>query len=256
MAETDRFPIVRITKRGRSPIKDIVVTEFPLTIILNNQELATLLCSPKDLNYLAIGFLFSAGLIKNKDEISKILVDEEQGVVRIETKKVKELADKVFFKPLIASSGGRYSSVGVPPLAKIESQITIVPNEVFTLVNKFQQHSQVYQATHGVHSAALCNTREVLVFSDDIGRHNAIDKVFGKCILKDIPTDDRIIIISGRISSEMFLKVAKKKIPILISIAVPTSLGVKLAAESGATLIGSVREERMKVYTGEWRVVA
>jgi FdhD protein len=94
----------------------------------------------------------------------------------------------------------------------------------------------------------------ILVFADDVGRHNAIDRIFGECILKDIPTDDRIVVTTGRVPSEQLLKVARRKIPIMISLTVATDLGVKLAADYGITLIGSVRDNGMNVYTNRWRV--
>jgi len=257
--EIERFPILRFTEQGGSETEDIVTKETSLTIILNDRELVTLLCSPTDLEYLAIGFLFSEGLLNSKDEIKKIIADDQKGVVRVETEKNKEFTGELLFKPLIASSGGRgasfYSASDIQDKAKVESQIAIAPDEVFALVNEFQHRSRVFKATGGVHSAALCDTGGILVFSEDIGRHNAIDKVFGECILTDIPTDDCMIITSGRVSSDILLKVAKRKIPILISKSAPTDLGVRLADDLGITLIGFVRGKRMNVYTNRWRVV-
>jgi len=254
----EKFPIVRVTEQGMSQGEDITTIEFALTIILNNQELVTLLCSPADLKYLAIGFLVSEGLLKSKDEIKKIVVDDQRGVVRVETEEDKGLASQLLFKRLITSGCGRgasfYSTADVKNQAKVESQITISAPQVFALVNQFQHRSQVYKATGGVHSAALCDTKSILLFSEDIGRHNAIDKIFGECILTDLPTQDRIMITSGRISSEILLKVAKRNIPILISKSAPTNLGVKLAADLGITLIGFARGKRMNVYTDSWRV--
>ncbi len=256
----ERFPVQRVTKEGKKDTEEIVVKELPLTIILNNQELVTLLCSPTDLRYLAIGFLSSEGLIRNKGEIKRITVDDRRGVVWVETEGYKGLASGPLLKPLIASGGGRgaysYSAADAQGQAKIQSQIGISAHEVFNLVNEFQHRSQVYQATGGIHSAALCNTKGILTFNEDIGRHNAIDKVFGECILNDIPPDDCIIITSGRVSSEILLKVAKRKIPIIISISAPTNLGVRLADDLGITLIGFVRGKRMNVYTNGWRVAA
>jgi FdhD protein len=121
-------------------------------------------------------------------------------------------------------------------------------------VREFQHRSQVYRTTGGVHSAALCDTGSILLFNEDIGRHNAIDKIFGECILRDISVDDRIIITSGRVSSEILLKVIKRNIPILISKSAPTDLGVRLANDLGVTLVGFVRGERMNVYSNGWRV--
>jgi FdhD protein len=255
--EIERFPLLRITEQGRSQSEDTVVREFPLTIILNNQELVTLLCSPKDLEYLAVGFLASEGLLKSKDEIKKITVNDQIGAVRVEIK--KEFTSELSFKRLITSGCGRgtslYSVADTQKQLKVESQITISALKVFTMVKEFQQRSQIFRTTGGVHSAALCNTEGILVFSEDIGRHNAIDKIFGECILRDIPTDDYIIITSGRISSEILLKIAKRNVPILISKAAPTNLGISLANDLGITLVGFVRGKRMNVYANEWRIV-
>ena len=257
MNNVEMFPIQRVTREGKQDSEDVVTIELPLTIIVNNKELTTLLCSPTDLKYLAIGFLASEGLIKGKAEIKKIIVDEKRGVARVEAVEDKEFAPDVF-KRLITSGCGRgvsfHSAADVQEQSKVESQTTISNVEVFTLVREFQHRSQVFKTTGGVHSAALCDTKNILVFNEDIGRHNAIDKIFGECMLTDIPTDDRIIITSGRVSSEILLKVAKRNIPILVSKSAPTNLGVRLANGLGITLIGFVRGERMNVYASGWRV--
>jgi len=117
-----------------------------------------------------------------------------------------------------------------------------------------QRESELYRATGGVHSAALCDNRALLIFSEDIGRHNAIDKIFGKCLIEGIQTDNRVIITSGRISSEILLKIAKRNIPIIVSRSAPTSLAVKLANKLGITLIGFARGKRINIYTNDWRV--
>jgi len=254
----ETFPIQRVTEEGKKATEDLVIKELPLTIILNNRELVTLLCSPTDLKYLAIGFLFSEGLLSSKDEIEKITVDDRRGVVRVETEEAKESASEFLFKRLITSGCGRgasfYNAADVQGQVKVESQIGISALEVFALVKEFQYRSQIYRTTGGVHSAALCDNKGILIFSEDIGRHNAIDKIFGQCVLKDIPTDDRIIITSGRISSEILLKVAKRNIPVLISKSAPTNLGVRLANDLGITLVGFARGKRMNVYAHDWRI--
>ncbi|GAI36951.1 unnamed protein product [marine sediment metagenome] len=202
----------------------------------------------------------SEGLLNSRDEIKDIMIDDRRGVVRVETKGGKGSDIEISPKRLITSGGGRgtspYSIGDVKNQAKIESQIQISSSEVFTLVKEFQSRSQIYKATGGVHGAALCDAKSILVFSEDIGRHNAIDKVFGECIWEDIPSVDRIIITSGRISSEILLKVAKRNIPVLISKSAPTNLGVRLANNLGVTLIGFVRGERMNIYSNGWRITA
>ncbi len=256
--EIEKITILRLTEESRSSIEDVVAREFPLTIILNNQELVTLLCSPTDLRYLAIGFLFSEGLLSGKDEIKKVAIDEQRGIVRVETKGDNALASELVFKRFITSGCGRgasfYSAADVQNQAKVESRIQISAHEVLSLVGDFQHRYEVYRATGGVHSAALCDTKSIVVFNEDIGRHNAIDKIFGECTLKDIPTDERVVITSGRISSEILLKVAKRNIPIIISKSAPTDLGVKLADDLGITLLGFVRGKRINAYTNDWRI--
>jgi len=254
----DKVPILRVIKESQKQVEDTVVTEFHLTIVLNNRELVTLLCSPAKLDFLTIGFLYSEGLINSKDVIKDIVLDPERGIINVTTKEPIKSPEDILSRRIIASSGGKGSSSlsAVHPRSRIDSQIHISPPEVLNLIQEFVHHSELFAATGGVHSAALCDTKAILVFSEDIGRHNAIDKIFGECIVKDIPTHNRLLITSGRVSSEILLKVAKRNIPILISKSAPTNLGVKLANDSGITLIGFVREKRMNVYTHTWRLVS
>jgi FdhD protein len=254
---SEKFPALRFTKEGKSHIEKAIAQEFMLTIFMNGQELVTLMCSPKDLKYLAVGFLISEGLLTNIDEIKKIELDEWQGIVRVETNKTIDPDSRFFAKRLITSGCGGgatfYSDADIT-VNKVESRMKISTDEVFNLVQEFQRRSELYLTTHGVHSAALCDRQLMLVFHEDIGRHNAIDKIFGNCLLEKINTDNRAIISSGRISSEIMHKVAKRDIPIVISISEPTTLGVKIADNYGITLIASVRGNKFDVYTNEWRL--
>lgn len=257
-SQTEKLPVLKLTETGRSSIEDMVAREFPLTIVLNNRELVTLLCSPANLKYLAVGFLSSEGLIKSKDEIKKVIVDDQRGVARVETESDQQLATAGLFKRFITSGCGKgasfYNAADARDQVKVESQIEISAPEVLTLAHEFQHRSQIYRATGGVHSTALCDTMNIIVFGEDIARHNALDKVFGECMLNGIATDDRIIITSGRVSSEILLKIARRKVPIIVSKSAPTSLAVRLAADLGVTLVGFVRGRRMNVYTHPERI--
>ena len=256
--ETKRINALLITEKGKRKVEEVVTREFSLTIVLNHREIVTLLCTPKDLKWLAAGYLVSEGLIQDKAHINKITLSKSKGVVHVETKGQSITDAELPTRKLIASSGGKgltkARSADAWPQTKITSQMKIAPSDIFNMVKDFQERSDVFKATGGVHSAALCDTNSILLFTEDIGRHNAIDKIFGGCLLEDIPLDERGIITSGRVSSEILLKVAKRNIPILISKSAPTDVAVKLAESWGITLIGFVRGTKMNVYAGSWRV--
>ena len=256
---TRKLPVLRVNKQEANEFEDTVVKEHSVTIMMNDQEVVTLLCSPTNLEYLAVGFLLSEGLLESHDDIVRTSVtgDDRKSTVRVEVKEPSEVSKYTSSQRLIASSGGRGASFGNALLddqPKIESRIEISASEVLTLVEDFHRRSPVFEATGGVHSAALCRSNRILVFSDDIGRHNAVDKVFGECLLKDISTADRIIVTSGRVSSEILFKVARRRVPVIISVAAPTDVAVRLAEDLGITLVGFVRGSRMNIYTHDWRV--
>jgi len=256
--ETEIVSVLRIRDREQTEMEDVVVREFPLTIILNNQELVTLLCSPTNLKYLALGFLASEGLIRSREEVKSILLDDRRGVVRVQTDGSPDIAGDLIFKRFITSGCGKgaafYSVADAADAAMVESETRISASQVFAMMREFQDRSEVFRNTGGVHSAAMTDGERILIFSDDIGRHNAIDKIFGECLWENTPTEDRVIVTSGRISSEILFKVAKRGIPIIISRSAPTDLAVRTALDLGITLIGFVRGQRMNVYANNWRV--
>ena len=198
MEHTEKLDIKRYDSSGTEDIEDIVIKEAPITIILNNQELVTLLCSPLDLKYLAVGYLFSEGLLADKRDIEKVSVDEAKGIVRVETIEEVKPEGEIAFKRLITSGCGRgaslYSLADAKDLAKVQSDMTISADAIFRLVKEFQNQSAIFKETGGVHSAALCDKESILIFKEDIGRHNAIDKIIGQCMLSDIPMEGRIIL--------------------------------------------------------------
>lgn len=258
--QAKRFRALRLTPDGDSVLEESVAREFPLTIMLDNQELVTLLCSPFDLKYLAAGFLLSEGVIDGDDELSRITIDEQRGIARVETREGKELAPEALFKRLITSGCGRgasfLSAADVRSLAGVDSPEVVSAAETFALVREFQRSSGLYLATHGVHSAALCDGTKIVAFAEDLGRHNAIDKVFGRCLLEGVPMEGRVLLTSGRVSSEILLKVARRNVPVVVSVSAPTDVAIELANDLGVTLVGSVRGGKMDVFTHEWRIVA
>ncbi len=241
-----KVPIIRVAKGEINKTEDVVAKESSLTIILDDQEIATLRCSPAKQEYLALGFLLSQNLINSKEEIIEVIVDEEAKVARVQTR------GNIF-------SAGDRGNVLNASLAerdpKVKSNIHIRPDEIFALVEQFHGHCQTYRETGGTHCSALCDACNIVVSSEDIGRHNTIDKVFGECFARDIPTADLIVLTSGRASSEMLRKIAQRDVPVVASISAPTESGIKLADERGITLLGFVREKRINVYTNNWRLL-
>ena len=254
---TERMAVTRLTPRGGSDVVTEVAREFMATVFLNGKELATLVCSPRELDFLTYGFLVSEGVIGDMEEIRDIVIDETRGVINIETGAEVTARARNFSPRLITSGCGgnaTFYHTDDAALPRVESQLTVAPKQLFQLVKDFQRRSETYLATHGVHSAALCDSEDFLAFCEDIGRHNAIDKLFGKCLAQGISTADRLVLTSGRVSLEILHKVVRRGIPVLVSVASPISLGIKLAEALGVTLVGSARGGKLIVYTHAWRV--
>jgi FdhD protein len=253
----ETFTIIKIRQDGRETIEDIVTPEVPFTLKVNTEELVTLLCSPSDLEDLARGFLFTSGLIKKGPDIKEILVNKQHWLAHIEI--VDTIGKELTFKRLYTSGCGKgtlfYNAVDIMYRSKIISDFKIKSNVILALMADFQKKSESYLKTGGVHSAALANKDNILVFREDIGRHNAIDKVIGNALIKKLSFENLILMTSGRISSEVLLKVRKCCIPVVISRSAPTNQAVRHARQMDITLIGFARGTRMNVYSAEERVI-
>jgi len=252
-------PVVKFSGGMGSESTDLVVTESPLTIYLNGDEVVTLLCTPEKLDCLAVGFLESEGLLTSRDEVTKLVVEEAKGRVWVELSSGRKVAKDMIGRRLIPSGCGRgalfYNIVDAASRPKVSSGVTIKVDAVSRLIREFQQRSYLYRTTGGAHSAAICDGEQIVIFCDDIARHNAVDKVFGQCLLSGVAAADRVLLTSGRISSEILLKAAKRGVPLVVSKSAPTSLSLRLAEEVGVTVVGFVRGSRLSVFANAWRVV-
>lgn len=256
---TKELEIIRF-KDGRSTAeKDHVVEEYPLTIFFNDQELVTLLCSPRELKYLALGFLRSEGLLSSLEDIETTSLDEERGIVYVNTRDKKNLAEKLYGKRTITSGCGKgtvfFHALDSLQSKPVTSKMKVHGDSLFGLMRSLQEMSVLFKTTGGVHSVALADEEQILVFSEDIGRHNALDKVVGKCLLEEIPLQEKILLSSGRLSAEIVLKGAKMGLPFIVSRSAPTTLAVELAAQVGITMVGFLRGGRFNIYTGAERIV-
>lgn len=259
MEELEEVRILKVNKGETEELVDTVIVEFPLTITLNGDEIVTLLCTPNKMDYLALGFLQSEGLISGKTDLQQVEVDEEEGLVRVRTnQETSSLVQKLYGKRTITSGCGKgtifYNVVDSLKCEEITSELEVEVSQALELVKELQQRAGLFKETGGSHSSALCTPEETLIFNEDIGRHNAVDKIIGETIVKEIELTDKILVTSGRVSSEILLKGAKLGLPIIISRAAPTSLTVKMADELGITLMGFARGYRINIYTNDWRI--
>ena len=249
------FEKIKITKiylrQGSEELLDKVVIEIPLTIILNNQELSTLLCSPDKLKELAIGYLVSESFISSKADIKSVDLNEKTTVARIETNQPlsKEELNK---KRIITSGCGRgqtfYNYQDFSGCRPVEAKLNIEPEVILNLMAEFQKKSVVFRETGGVHSAALCQGDKIMAFAEDIGRHNAVDKIIGEVFLKGEETKDKFLLLSGRVSSEILIKAARLGVPLIVSRSSPTNMAIKLAKQLNITLMGFARGKRFNQY--------
>lgn len=250
--------VTRLRGDKSEAVEDTVIVEVPVTLFLNGNELVTLLCTPGNLDKLALGFLRSEGLLNGINEVESLRVEEEQGHIHVELKRGENLVEKLYGKRTITSGCGK-GSVFFSVLDSLRSKpitgdLIVDSSLVLKLMDELQDRADLFKTTGGVHSAALADKEGIIFFSEDIGRHNAVDKIIGETIVQEIATDDKIIITSGRLSSEILLKVVKLGIQMLISRSAPTSLCVELADNLNVTLVGFVRGKRMNIYSHRWRI--
>ncbi|MGA1864361.1 MAG: formate dehydrogenase accessory sulfurtransferase FdhD [bacterium] len=243
--------------QGWEKVRSQVVTEDSLTIYLNGKQIVTLMCTSNSKEFLAIGFLAVERLIDpdNAEEIQIMELQDEAIYIEAPYSKKAPGGDHKTITPGLGK--GITFSEGDKRLEsiKISSSISISPPRVFHLMKELTERSTLYKMTHGVHNAGICTQDELEIFQYDLGRHNAVDKLYGQCLLEKVPLSERIIITSGRVSSEILTKVGLMGIPILISRSSPTDKSVRLADRIGLTLIAGVRGDKMSVYTHPERVL-
>ncbi len=251
------FEIIKIKNGESFTTDDNVIEEISLTIYINQKEFVTILCSDENHEDLVLGYVYSAGLIQDMNQLLKIDIDKTNHLANVELKEVT-VDDKNFIK-LQASGCGRgtmfFNKADNFYNEKIKSSIQINAELVFSLMNEIQHKSENFASTGGVHSSALADSKKLLIFRDDIGRHNAVDKIIGNALLNKISLTDKIILSTGRISSEIILKILYSRIPIIISRSAPTSRAIEIAREKNITLIGFARTGKMNIYSCPERVI-
>lgn len=256
--------IIRIDVSTRKAEKttDYVAEEKPLHIFLNRTRYVTVFCSPSNLKELAVGHVISEGIVKSIEEIERIDLKEEEGVCRINLKPDVKIDERLklsqHFSRVIFSACG--SDTPYQPslgLGKIQSDLKVKAEIVSNCVNRLNFIAETFRKTGGVHVAAIYGSDGTLVtFAEDVGRHNAVDKVIGSCIMKEIDLHNCFLALSGRLTGDIVLKAAKTGLPIVASLAAAIDSGIAIAKDVDLTLVGFVRGRRMNVYSFPERILA
>lgn len=246
---------------GSAAEEDTAAEEMPLTVRLDGMEFATLVCSPCDTEDLVYGFLASEGVIASASDVTAIEWDAAAGTADVALRRRMTLAEADFGKRVIGSCCGKsrqfYFKTDARTARTSVSRVRMAPDECLTAMAELQRRSGAFERTGGVHNAALWTPGAGMdAMRTDIGRHNALDKLYGHCLQQGIAARDKAVIFSGRLSSEVLLKTAKIGAAIVIAKSAPTGLALRLAYDLGITAVGFARGDRMNVYTHPERLGA
>ena len=234
-----------------------VIEERPLTIFLNNQEIVTAMTIGDYPEYLALGFLRNQKMLSNKDKVDAIDFDAELNSIVIRTKRKTNYEDKL--KKKTQTSGCAVGTVfgdimdGVDGL-KI-SAISTKVSHLYSLSSKINRTPSLYLKAGAIHGTILCHQDRPLVYMEDVGRHNAVDKIAGWIFDTGTNPRDKILYTTGRLTSEMVIKTALMEIPVLVSRSGFTAWGVNIAKQVGITLIGRLRGQRFICLSGESKLI-
>jgi FdhD protein len=236
-----------------------VVREQPVTLYLNGHELVTLLCAGHHLDELGVGFFHSEGFLKSPEDLKRLKVDESAGRIDVTTTDNDSLQNRLWLKRTVTSGCGKgsvfYHAIDALLARPVQSSLQIKAQQIFERIEELNRMSETYRRTHGVHNCALASPERILLFRDDIGRHNAVDMIVGYGFLQGVSLEDKLLITTGRLTSEILIKAAKVKIPVLVSRNTATTLAIEIARTLNITLIGYARAGKFTVYSGEGRVL-
>ena len=235
-----------------------VVTEKPLTVFLNGQEIVTLMTIGDEPELLAVGFLLNQNMLRLDDKISGIEYEDDLDVVVVRTDRETDF-EKVLKKKTITSGCAQGTVFGdlMDKLSSISlsSSDRLRTSWLYELSKKINNTPSLYLEAGAIHGCVLCKQNHPLIYMEDVGRHNAIDKIAGYMFLNNIEPIDKIFYTTGRLTSEMVIKTVQMRIPILVSRSGFTAWGVELAREAGLTLVGRAKGRRFIVLSGAERVI-
>ncbi len=229
-----------------------VIVETPVTLTVNGHVWLTFMCTPTDLEALAVGFLYDEGVIKNKEEIELMKVCPSGDNVDIWLKNAVEQPQQ--WRKTSGCTGGA-TAVSLDQIhPELKDGLLLTPKMVQSLIKNLSEEQVLYREVGGVHTSILSDGERVVVSAEDIGRHNSLDKIAGHCVLENIELARKILVTTGRISSDMIQKAARIGAAVVISRTSASSLSVTLADKWGITLIGYARHDQFLIYTHPERI--
>ena len=249
--------ITRIKDHKKFLMEDSIIDEDILTIVINRHKAFQMVFSMTHSRALAAGFLFTQNIVRKKTEIKAIefFKNKKQCHITLNDPALKRLNKFNKNRQIKGSSGGTLLQDPADLFLSCPGdRFSITYDQVLTLIHLHWDHSELFHKTGAVHSAGLCDPSNILSYYEDIGRHNALDKLAGDILLKETDTQDKIATLSCRMSLEIIGKIIKTGIPIVISNAAPTLSAVKLADRAGLTIVGFARDNRFNIYTHERRI--
>ncbi len=234
-----------------------VVEEQPLTIFLNSQEVITAMSIGDHPKFLAIGFLCNQNMLRKSDHVTSVDYDKDLNVVVVRTSAVTNFEKKMSKK--IKTSGCAMGTIFGDIMDTIDTislpKLKVKTSDLYSLVSQINQTPSLYLEAGAIHGTVLCKGKDPIAYMEDVGRHNAVDKVAGLMFCEEIGSDDKILYTTGRLTSEMVIKTAVMGVPVLISRSGFTAWGVQLAQKVGMTLIGRMRGKRFVCLSGIERLV-
>ncbi|WP_299980675.1 formate dehydrogenase accessory sulfurtransferase FdhD [Desulfobacula sp.] len=251
--------IIRIKDNKKILMKDSIIDEEILEIFINKNKVFQMVFSMTDIEALAVGFLFTQGIVHKKKDIeaNKVFKEKNQCHITLGDRAKERLTEFKKGRQIKGSSGGTLLQNQADLfLSCPKDHFSITYDQVLSLIQMHWDHSELFHKTGAVHSAGLCNSSKILSYYEDIGRHNALDKLAGDILLKEIDTIDKIATVSCRMSLEIIGKIIKTGIPVVISNTAPTLCAIKLADKAGLTVVGFARNNRFNIYTHEKRIQA
>ena len=230
------------------------IVEAPVSLTVNGQVWLSFMCTPVNLEALAVGFLYNEGVLENMEQVEDVRVCEHGDNVDVWLNRSVEQPKS--WRRTSGCTGGvtAVDLLARPNISFDGDQPNVPPEAIGHLVEMLFESQELYRETGGVHTSALSDGEKILLSAEDIGRHNTLDKIAGLCLMNNIWPETRILITTGRISSEMLQKAARLAVPILISRTSPSSLSIEMAERYGITLIGYARTHRFNVYSNSQRV--